>query len=183
MSAAKRKRDTAPKHHELTLEQKLEVLHDMNAKFSYRKLAEKYNVSLGSLTKISKNRDKIENEAADSANLQLKRPRRAARYDDVNKCVLEFLRRARPENLPMTGPLLQEKGNFYAESLGETNFAASNGWLQPFLTRNNISSQQLSGESGDNNVQAGEQWMTRLSNILHDFQLHNIFNANVHRRR
>ena len=43
----------------------------MDAKISYRKLAEKYNVSLGSLSKIAKNRDKIENEAADSANLQL----------------------------------------------------------------------------------------------------------------
>ena len=36
----------------------------MDARISYRKLAEKYNVSLGSLSKIAKNRDKTENEAA-----------------------------------------------------------------------------------------------------------------------
>ena len=36
----------------------------MDAKIRYRKLAEKYNVSLGSLSKIAKNRDKIENHVA-----------------------------------------------------------------------------------------------------------------------
>ena len=80
MPTSKRKRASSTsageKHHELTIAEKLDVLHDMDAKISYRKLAEKYNVSLGSLSKIAKNRDKIENEAADSANLQLKRPRR-----------------------------------------------------------------------------------------------------------
>ena len=96
--------------------EKLDVLHDIDAKISYRKLAEKYNVSLGSLSKIAKNRDKIENEAADSANLQ----RQPAKYTDINSCVLEFFRRARARNLPMTGPMLQEKASFYSESFGET---------------------------------------------------------------
>lgn len=94
MSTSKRKRASSTsageKHHELTIAEKLDVLHDMDAKISYRKLAEKYNVSLGSLSKIAKNRDKIENEAADSANLQLKRPRRVGKYTDINSCVLEF---------------------------------------------------------------------------------------------
>ena len=84
MSTSKRKRASSTsageKHHELTIAEKLDVLHDMDAKISYRKLAEKYNVSLGSLSKIAKNRDKIENEAADSANLQLRRPRRVGKY-------------------------------------------------------------------------------------------------------
>ena len=84
-------------------------MHDMDA--SYRKLAEKYNVTLGSLSKIAKNRDKIENEAANSANLQLKRPRRVGKYTDITSCVVECFRRAGARNLPMTGPMLQEKAD------------------------------------------------------------------------
>ena len=101
MSTSKRKRASSTsageKHHELTTVEKLDVLHDMDAKISYRKLAEKYNVSLGSLSKMAKNRDKIENEAADSANLQLKRPRRVSKYTDINSCVLEFFGEAKLE--------------------------------------------------------------------------------------
>ena len=92
MSISKQKRASSTsagaKHQELTIGEKLDVLHDMDAKISYRKLAEKYNVSLGSLSKVAKNRDKIENEAADSANLQRKRSRRVGKYTD--SCVLEF---------------------------------------------------------------------------------------------
>ena len=119
MSTSKRKRASSTsageKYYEFTIAEKLDVLHDMDAKISYRKLAEKYNVSLGSLSKIAKNRDKIENETADSANLQLKRSRRVGKYTDINSYVLEFFRRARARNLPMTGPMLQEKANFYSE--------------------------------------------------------------------
>ena len=111
MSTSKRKRASSTsageKHHELTIAEKLDVMHDMDA--SYRKLAEKYNVTLGSLSKIAKNRDKIENKAPDSANLQLKRPRRVGKYTGINSCVLDFFQRAR--NLPMTGPMLQEKAD------------------------------------------------------------------------
>ena len=51
MSTSKRKRDISTsageKHHELTIAEKLDVLHDMHAKISYRKLAEKYYRVIG----------------------------------------------------------------------------------------------------------------------------------------
>ena len=75
------------KHHELTIAEKLDVLHDMDAKISYRKLAEKYNVSLGSLSKIAKN------EAADSANLPTeKAPTRRQIYGHHQLCSRLFLK-------------------------------------------------------------------------------------------
>ena len=85
MSTSKRKRASSTsageKHHELTIAEKLDVLHDMDAKISYRKLAEKYNVSLGSLSKIAKN------EAADSANLPTeKAPTRRQIYGHYQLC-------------------------------------------------------------------------------------------------
>ena len=43
--------------------------------------------------------------------------------------------------------MLQEKAKFFADSLGFAEFAASDGWLNSFRTRHNITHQTLSGEA------------------------------------
>ena len=74
--------------------------------------------------------EKLEQEADNAADLSRKRIKRSTRNEDINKCLLEFFRRCRDNNIPLTVVIIQDKSKFYADSFGVTDFEASNGWLQ-----------------------------------------------------
>jgi hypothetical protein len=59
--------------------------------------------------------------------------------------------KARSQNIPITGPLVKTKAKEIAEQLGHTSFNASDGWLQKWRKRNNISFKCISGEAADVN--------------------------------
>ena len=105
------------------------MLKEIDKRTPYRSIAERFDIAIGTVTKIKNAREQIENEAQAATNLQLKRPRRTEKYEAVNTCVLEFFRRCRAINIPVTGVMLQEKAKFFADSLGYAEFAASDGWL------------------------------------------------------
>ena len=114
---SKRKQtDSSSKRNDLTLEQKVEVLTEVEKKTSYRTVSERFHIAIGTVTKIKNSKEQIENEAQNASNLQLKRPRRTEKYDAVNNCALEFFRRWLAINIPVTGVMLQEKPKFFADS-------------------------------------------------------------------
>ena len=51
-------------------------------------------------------------------------------------------------NLPISGPLIQEKALSVAEKLGIANFKASNGWLDRFKTSHNIGTSPAGASQG-----------------------------------
>lgn len=57
---------------------------------------------------------------------------------EIDHVCFERFCRVRAKNLPISGPLEQEKAVEIAETSGETNFKASNGWLDRFRKRHNI---------------------------------------------
>ena len=50
-------------------------------------------------------------------------------YDQVNKAVLKWFTRLRPENVPVSGVLIKEKALYFAKELNFEKFQASDGWL------------------------------------------------------
>ena len=68
----KRKEPESPKSRVvLTLERRLDVLKDIDAKLTVRDIAAKYGISVGTVTNIKKTREEIQEEAARSINLPL----------------------------------------------------------------------------------------------------------------
>ena len=53
---------------------------------------------------------------------------------------------ARSRNIPISGSLMQAKAKQVAAILQFDQFKASNGWLESFQKRHNISFRSLSGE-------------------------------------
>ncbi|GBM71365.1 hypothetical protein AVEN_35346-1 [Araneus ventricosus] len=74
---------------------------------------------------------------------------RHEKYVDINETVLEWFKTVRSKKIPVSGPMIQHKAKELANALGIENFSASNGWLDRFRIRNNITFRSLCGEAAD----------------------------------
>src|SRR6185312_2157056 len=70
---------------------------------------------------------------------------------DVNSLTYEFFRLCRSKGFAVSGPMLQVYAKKIADAIGVSEFAASNGWLESFRRRHNISFKVICGESNDVN--------------------------------
>ena len=65
---------------------------------------------------------------------------------EVNDLIWQWFVTATSKNIPISGPILQAKGIDFSKQLG-IPFKASNGWLEKFSSRYNITFKTLCGES------------------------------------
>lgn len=161
---------------ELTLEKKATLIEQVKAGKSHRKIAEEFGVSKSTVANIFKAKEKILN--AFEQNCSSKRKRVCeTKNDELNSKVLEFFVKCRSKNIPVSGPMLQEKAKIISESLNVHEFKASNGWLESFRQRNNIQCKLLSGESADANVEVSEDWKRKIPSLVAEYDVSDIFNA------
>jgi hypothetical protein len=57
------------------------------------------------------------------------------------------------------------------------DFIASNGWLDKFCSRHNISLKILCGESAEVDTKVVENWFTNISEVISGYELKNVFNC------
>lgn len=99
------------------------------------------------------------------------------KYAAVDKATFTWFCNARSHNIPVSGAILKEKAAIIAKSLTqETTFEASNGWLNKFIDRNNITFRALSGESADVDENVVNLWQSGLANVCAGYEPENIFN-------
>lgn len=159
----------------LTLKEKLEVLKETKVK-SQRDVASKFGISLGTVNRIVQKKREFESLGEDNFSPNAKRIKKS-NVEDVNDAVWQWFVTARNKNVPVSGPLIQEKARKIAEECGVTNFKASNGWLDRFRTRNNIKFKVLSGESAGVDPETVTTWKQRLDDIVDEYSADDIFNC------
>ena len=100
--------------------------------------------------------------------------------DEIEKTLLDWFRKARSKNIPVTGPMPQEKARRIADalSLSQEDFKTSNWWLDRFKNRNGIKAKCISGETGDMNEDTVDSWRERHPDILQGWVPENIWNMN-----
>jgi len=84
--------------------------------------------------------------------------------------------------LPVSGPAIQEKTKQIAGIHGLNDFKASNGWLEKFRIKHNISFKSICGEGEGRESSAVDRtavndWETKSPNIIDKYSEQNIFNA------
>jgi len=67
---------------------------------------------------------KLYREVCDNSDLKRKRN---AEFPDIKECLLKWFKPCRDRNVSIGGPIMQEKAEFFAKSLGHNDFRASNG--------------------------------------------------------
>ena len=136
-------------------------------------LARDYGLSRTTINTIWSQCEKYK---TNSCNDKAKRMRKG-NYEDIEEALMTWLVQARSLGAPVTGPLLKEKASQFAEQLGQSEFKCSDGWLDRFKARNNVTFRIVSGEANDAPQATIEDWQKKLPVILADYDPCDIFNA------
>ncbi|GFS18304.1 tigger transposable element-derived protein 4 [Elysia marginata] len=80
-------------------------------------------------------------------------------------------------DVPISGPILIEKGEQLAQELGHTDSKLSGGWLDRFKQRHGIVFKTMSGEAASAKDIDTSEWEETLQKILADYSPRDIFNA------
>ncbi|CAF4434938.1 unnamed protein product [Rotaria sp. Silwood2] len=109
---------------------------------------------------------------------QLKRKLKDDTSQVLNDTVYEWFVAQRSKIIPVSGPILQEYARKVALELNDkSDFKASNGCLYRFRARYNIKFRAISGESAAVDPDAVDDWKSRLSSMLKDYNPGDVYNC------
>jgi hypothetical protein len=100
------------------------------------------------------------------------------KYENVDCALHKWFQEARSKNIPISEPILIEKGKELAEMLGHDNFSVSMGWLSQFKFQHGISMKVVCSESASVSKETTDNWKQgELQGILKQFEPRDIYNA------
>ncbi|GBM59511.1 Tigger transposable element-derived protein 4 [Araneus ventricosus] len=163
----------------LNLKEKIDVLKVIEKeKLSVRRLSERFHVGKTQISELLKDKEGIRKVWVLNSNEHFKKLKsRKIEISEIDEVLMKWFRSARAKNIPVNGVLLQEKAREVGESLGLETFMASNGWLEKFRTRHNISFKQICGEEKSVNPNEVTDWFRKLKSLLKGYDDRDIFNA------
>lgn len=129
-----------PVRSRLTLKNKIDIIKCYDAKKqSICDLATQFKVGKTQIGTIIKTRvDLLRKWCDENLNGEIKKNFIKGKGFEIDHVCYEWFCQVCAKNLPISGTLIQQKAVEIAEDLGETNFKASNGWLEKFRIRHNI---------------------------------------------
>lgn len=159
----------------ISLSDKLKIVNAFEGGKSRNAIMSDFDLPESSFYKIIKNKDFIKSQCAEGhGNIKRKK---IVEFPDVEKCLVEWIKQTLDKNVPIDGILLKEKSKMFAIKLGIQNFSASNGWLEGFKRRHDISFKKAAGESKSVDQGVCNQWTEDLPNLLTEYHPNDVYNA------
>ena len=94
----------------------------------------------------------------------------------MDQAIFNWFLNMRSQNVPLSASIIQEKAVIFAKELNTENFQASDGWLQCWKERNNISFKTVSGDSKSVTPEMVNAWLERsLPTLLSNYDLKDIY--------
>ena len=161
-----------------SINQKIEVIKFKESKkgllCSQRDLSAKFNMPVGVINKILK--DKVEIEKS----VEFKDARKV--YNNfstlrIDCLVYEWFVKKRQKNFIISGDMIKTMALRIASRIGKDTFKASNGWMECFKNRHNISSKAISGEEGLVDQAFVENFKDLFERKIAEYEPKNIFNC------
>lgn len=157
----------------LSIAQKKEILEAVANGEKKIKVANQFSISLSTLTSILKKKDSLLSTSSQSKRMRC----REGGFPQLEHCLLEWFMQSRAQNVPISGPLLQDKAKSFAVKLGLNSFRASDGWLSNFKKRHNLVFKKICGESASVGQEICLQWKEKLLSLISPYDARNVFNA------
>lgn len=159
----------------LTVEEKVALIRAIEKGEKQTDVVRRTGLSQSTVATIWKDRKKwIDAEIQEGKKKKMRKPQ----YEDVDQAVLQWFQQQRMNHIPLSGPVIKAKAEFYATELGIADFKASEGWLSKWKQRHDINYGQISGEARDVDRNITHGW---LENVWPDlkarYSADDIFNA------
>ena len=129
-----------------TLREKCQALKDPERVGSNKDVAAKYNVPKNTLSSWVRNKEKLFDTLKKGTNVK-RQKLKSDNHELVDQAIFNWFLNMRSQNVPLLASMIQEEAVIYAKELNTENFQASDGWLQRWKERKNISFKTVSGES------------------------------------
>lgn len=159
----------------LSMNEKRSLLeaYDKLTNTSQRDAAAKLGIPQATLCSLLKQRETIMH-----ANDGERKRRRPGKAPAVEAALVKWIDNARSRNAPLSGPLVREKAETLAASLGDDGFKVSIGWFERFKKRENIVFKKLHGEAAEADVVSRDEWLEQQwVNMTQEYREENIWNA------
>ena len=169
--ASKRKLNTK------SIKDKYQALKEVGEGKSKLQVAAKYGIPKNTLSTWIKNKDKIFEAAKKVMNTKHQRLR-AGSYEKLDQAIFKWLLTVRSRDVAVSALILKTKAIDFAEKMSIENFHASDGWLDRWKKRYNVSFKKISGEGNACTDETTAPWAeTTLPTMLPKYELNQIYNA------
>ena len=163
---------------ELTLADKVKLIKDSEStNLTRQQLGQKYGIGKTTATDIIRKKADYLRQFEENVDSSRQRFKTSSKFEEINDLVWTWFQQARAKNIPISGPMLQEKALSFASSLGVDDFKASNGWLESWKSRHAVKGFKVSGESADVDPSVVEDFKSRVEEMCSGYSPENIFNA------
>ena len=168
---------TKQKRKELSLKEKVSVIraHEEPGS-SQRKLAAQFGIGKTQVQCILKRKAEYMAAYEENDRDEIKRTCHGLKLVNIESATWEWFKRARAMSMPVSGPLVREQALRIAARLGNTEFKASNGWLDRFRKRHNVTFGAVCGERSSVDLTCVDTWKEKLPSIVDGYEPRNIYN-------
>lgn len=160
----------------LSIQDKAKAIELSEKGLSSRKISEIFKCCKTQIINVLKRKREALEDLECNVDPGRKRRRHITGNEEINELCWKWFQDATKRRICVTGPLLQEQARKFSSQLNNDSFKASNGWLESYRKRHNISFGLMSGERGDVNTDTVNDWKEKLKLICKGYEPKNIFN-------
>lgn len=160
----------------LSLREKIGII-EQSAVLSMPEMVKTFSIGLSTIYEILKKKTELTDQWVNSQNPDVKNQLRKTMHEQVNNATFEWFTAARAKNLPVSGTILQARAMKFAQKFSDTTFKASNGWLESFKRRHQLTFKAICGEANDVDNAIVENWHQKLPQIIAGYAPENIANC------
>ena len=129
-----------------SIKDKYSALKEVEDRKTKSQVAAKYGIPKNTLSTWLKNKDKILEATKKGSNSKRQRLRQGT-FANLDQAMFKWLLIFRSRDVALSGLVFKTKAIAFAEKMNVENFKASDGWLDRWKKRFNLSFKTVSGES------------------------------------
>ncbi|XP_041357423.1 tigger transposable element-derived protein 6-like [Gigantopelta aegis] len=141
-------------------------------------LSESFGIGKSTAGDIIKKLDSYNAQYEKNTSGNKQRFNNACKFDDLSELVWQWFCKSRAKNIPISGPIIEEKANEFAKEVFVPEFKGSNGWLDRWKSRSSVKGFKVNGEGAGVDVAVVEDHRARIPEVVSGYAPKDVYNCN-----